>query len=178
MALITDPRLRRFAWAMYFLGAMLILIPLLDTAAGIFPPQPNRGFWRYGSAGVLSRGLLDPALGVVIVSVTAVAMGHERLRKTILVVLVLAMVALIAGLGVFALDALQVRASVTQQMRVGFVVATGLAMLRYLMLFALFWLLTRALRAPRASRSVTESVARGDRSVQLWGKKPEGKPTS
>ncbi len=95
--------------AFYCVGALLILISLMDYAGSVLPAQLGNVGWRYGAVGLISSFALTPLLGGVILLGTA-ALSRQRavLRAVGLLHLVVAVLLLVA-IGSFALDALQVR---------------------------------------------------------------------
>ena len=151
MATAPNSTLPRLAGAAYFLAALLVLVPFVDTLMGVWPPQPMSMFWRFGAGGVFSRGLLEPATGVLLAAGTAVAAGHERTRRALFIGCVLLAVCLVLYCAMFAFDALQMRAQVRPQMQSNFTGAALLAAGRYL-LTSLFLVVTAKALRFKASR--------------------------
>lgn len=130
-------RIKRMAGPCYLLAALLVVVPLMDAAAGVLPPGPNALFWRYGATGMLSRGLLDPALGLLLASLVAIFAEHRRLRTFLTVLLSLASLVALLMIGLFVLDGMQMRGQVSPKMKTNFTIATILGVLRWLA-FAVF----------------------------------------
>ena len=120
---------RRLTVPACILALALVVIPLADTAAGLWPLQPANPHWRFGAFGVLSRALLLPALGAMLL--LGLSLGHRRRRLLLGVVFGATALLMCAGLGLFALDALEVRAAVRPELLRTFDAAAALAVLRH-----------------------------------------------
>ena len=108
----TDTRaLERVAGAGYFLAFLLIVTPAIDYATNITPWRPGSVDWRYAAVGLLSGFLLTPLLGMALASLLA-ATGQRRARVVVGIVNVLCAAGLVILIPLYALDFLQVRASV------------------------------------------------------------------
>jgi len=108
----TDARaLERIAGAGYFLALLLIATPAVDYATNITPWRPASVDWRYAAAGLLSGFLLTPLLGMALASLLA-ATGQRRGRLVVGAVNVVCAAGLVILIPLYALDFLQVRASV------------------------------------------------------------------
>lgn len=107
----------------YLLGAILVVLPLVDLAANALPWTPLEVNWRYGSYTLMSGFLMTPVLGITIVAGAALLVGHRIPARVAAVVAVLLAVIVLADSVVFALDAIQLSATVpaeaTSQFRIG-----------------------------------------------------------
>jgi hypothetical protein len=99
------------AGAGYFLSFLLVITPAIDYATNITPWRPGSVDWRYAAVGLLSGFLLTPLLGMGIASLLA-ATGARRERVLAGLVNVLCAATLVILMPLYALDFLQVRASV------------------------------------------------------------------
>ena len=112
--------LRPLAWSCYAIGLLLCLAPLGDLAAGVATIDPGGVPWRFGVSGLLSGALVLPALGLGLVLLAAVLLGHRgitRLGSTLAAILMIALVVLLV---VFLLDTFQLRAQVRQDAKRAF----------------------------------------------------------
>ena len=118
-------RLRPLAVAGYLLGAMLIIVPLMELAMGTWPPRPSQVSWRFGVVGLFANGLLLPTMGAALLVAVAAAVGHRRTLRSLAAVALLACVAEIALLLLFTLDVVQMRSMVQSQVKLGFDLASA-----------------------------------------------------
>lgn len=168
---------------LYTAAATLVVVPLLQAGAQIWPLQLGNIQWRFGAANALSSILLLPFLGLLILALTARATESRALARLVGAVGLLFVLGLGASLVVFVLDALQLKTIVSTQMtpqfnttsaRVGSV--TVLFILAYLVLtvsaFAKIGTPTRKATQsgsarPRATESASSSE--GDSDVLIVG---------
>lgn len=118
------PDTRRLMVPSYFVAAMLIGLPAFDALMSVAPLRLGDARWRFGAFGLLSNAAMIPALGVFLLLVAATTYSH---RSTLRVVGVLSWVVAIGALLMlllFALDAVQTRASVRPEMALSFRVAS------------------------------------------------------
>lgn len=150
---------RQLAWPAFLVSAALILFPLADSVTSLYPWNIADPRWRFGAIGLLSNALILPVLGALIAHVTAAVLRHRAMRRLIGVVATLAGAVIMASLAIFALDALQTRASVQPQMQLSFTVATITAAVKTLLagatLLAIGITTLRALRAERRDSTGT-----------------------
>ncbi len=103
--------LRRIAPGAYFVSALLFLITLADYLGNAWPFRPGEVDWRYGVVGMISTYLLSPLLGCLIASATAAWLPHPKVSKFLGLLMWLGAVLLLAALGIFVLDSIQVRSA-------------------------------------------------------------------
>jgi hypothetical protein len=97
----------------YLVAAIMILFPIVDLGANLWPFRPTELNWRYGTYGVMSGYLLTVVLGfglVVAVGVLAMHRGWVRLLGGLSAV---GGVLLLVFAAVYVLDALQIRATLS-----------------------------------------------------------------
>lgn len=105
-------RLEAVAGSIGFVALLLVIIPIFDLFANVWPLRPGSLHWRFGTSGLLSGFLLTPLLGMALLTVVAAL----RARPATLTSLVLANAAgtlvLLAIVPLFTLDFLQLRGTV------------------------------------------------------------------
>lgn len=118
---------RFLALAAYLIGAALILVPLGDAALSISPLRVGEVRWRFGAVGMLANAFLLPNAGMLLLLATAIAYGHMWFRRTIGIVAFVGLGLTLLGITVFALDAIQLQATVPPEVRRQLWVAAGSA---------------------------------------------------
>lgn len=152
------------AQAGYLLGLLLIVIPLFDAGAAVWPPHFADERWRYGAVGALSNLTLVPLLGFFVVLAIAVFMDHRRIRRTVGIICGIFALILAAAAVLFILDYFQTRTIIRPQFQNAMGVATGTALAKHLVTIVTLALLTRVgLSGPRpvAARKVVRPVDSG-----------------
>lgn len=97
---------------LYVLALLLVVTPLVDVLANVWPLRFGEVGWRYGTVGVSSGYLLTPLLGLGLAGLLAITRRQRTvLRLLVWVCLVTAVVLVIATID-FALDAMQLRHTV------------------------------------------------------------------
>lgn len=94
---------------MVTVGLILILWPIGDHLASVWPVQPGSVQWRYGAAGLLANFLHTPLLGLSILILVAWWTRSAALMRTAGVVSLAAGVLILGVMGVFAMDLQQIR---------------------------------------------------------------------
>lgn len=97
----------------YLLAALLVVLPLADFINNVWPLQMESSAWRYASEGLLSGSSLSLALGVVIAAATAVGREERRLARWIAVIAALMVLGTLVIMADFALNAVELRASLS-----------------------------------------------------------------
>lgn len=126
--------LKRLALPAYLVGALLILIPLGEGILSTRPMTPGALTWRYGASGVLSSALLTPVLGLLLVAFVATLVEHRRMLRTTAILSLAGATILTFVVGLFVLDALQLRSQIIAEARVSYQWATAQALFRMLAL--------------------------------------------
>jgi len=103
---------RSFIASLYLMAALLVLVPLAEATSSVWPFRPGEVIWRYGAAGLYSRVLVTPLLGVLLASGTAVVFKHARTLRVFSVAAFAGALVLALWSGLFVLDALQMRPQV------------------------------------------------------------------
>jgi hypothetical protein len=115
----------------YAIAFLLILFPLLDTALSVFPPRFGEVAWRFGATGIFSRTLMTPLLGLLLAFAVALLREQRKMQRAIAIVSALAAVVVIGAMGMFVLDAVQMRVQVRPQAKTAFDVASLVALGRF-----------------------------------------------
>jgi hypothetical protein len=109
---------------------MLVAVPFIELGAQLgWSLSPGTLNWRTGAVGLLSSTTLTPTFGLVVAIVTACAFEHRVAQRALIGIAALALVACIMLLGTFALDSIQLRATVADEMRGAYTGAMIKAML-------------------------------------------------
>jgi hypothetical protein len=69
--------LKAFAWPAYCVAVLLVVTPLVDLVANVWPPRLSAVEWRFGTFGLLSGFLLTPLLGMVLATAAAALLEHR-----------------------------------------------------------------------------------------------------
>jgi hypothetical protein len=108
--------LRPFAAAAYVVAALLILAPPLDIWFSMPVTDVSEARWRFGAVGLVTGAMLLPVAGFLLAMVTAVLCGHRRMFGAVMALGGAAVIALVLALGLFVLDAMEVRQGIAAGM--------------------------------------------------------------
>lgn len=160
MSALDSDRLNALATPSYVIAAILIVIPLVDTALALLPLRPGELAWRFGALGLGSQALMTPLLGGLLALVTATVFGHRRGLRVVQIVAWLAAVLLVVAIALFLLDAIQMRASVRPEVKGAFDKASAVALVKYFVGAAIAVIFAMASqRAIKRTRTATASGA-------------------
>lgn len=123
---------RALMGSLYMVALGLVVAPLAGTLVSVWPVQIGVVSWRFGAAGMFSRGLLTSLMGLVLTGAGAIVFGHRRTLRALAVASGLAAVALLLAAGLLLLDAAQLRGSVRPQALPAYHVAAAGALVRTL----------------------------------------------
>lgn len=129
---MSAPSSRPYAHLGYGIAAILVLLPMLDLAANVWPWNPGNTGWRYGSYGIMAGFLLSPLTGLALGLATSSVFRHRRVRKVLAAVAGLAGLVVVTASVLYVLDALQIRASVPTEARQQFGIGTVKALAKNL----------------------------------------------
>ena len=139
------------ARAGYMVAALMVLIPLFDASASVWPPHLGDERWRFGAVGALSNLTLVPILGFLIALFIASAFDHRRVRRFIGIICAILGVILAAMAVLFILDYFQTRTLVNPRFQHAMGVATATAIGKHVVAVIALALLSRAgFAGPRA----------------------------
>lgn len=156
--------------ATYAVALLLILAPLLDTVWSIAPYRLGEVRWRFAASGLVSRNLLDATLGLLLAYAAAFMGQHRRTQRTVAVVTLLGAIALVLGLVLFTLDAVQLRAALNEAGKNAVTVALLAGATRYFLVIIAWIILAlsawRSSRKSRATSSAAPLIGMIDRSAE------------
>jgi hypothetical protein len=118
---------RSIVFVLYALTALMMLMPLGETVLSVWPLRLGEPGWRFGAAGLFSRALMTPMLGLVLLAVLGFLLNHRRAVQTAAVLAVVGTMILLVAEVLFMLDAVQMRAQVREEARLAFDLASLLA---------------------------------------------------
>ena len=98
----------------YAFGILLIGLPLLDFFTSVFPMSFTNIQWRFATIGLLSNFLMTPLLGMGVMIVVAAIREHLVFQRVLATVNGFVALVLIALLVLFALDIVQLNATIPQ----------------------------------------------------------------
>lgn len=102
-------RLGQLASAAYTLAALLVLVPLVDYVANVWPARLTEIGWRYPAEGLFAGFLLTPCLGLALASAVAAWRADFRALRVFSIVMMLGAVGLLPLCIDFVLNAAQLR---------------------------------------------------------------------
>jgi hypothetical protein len=117
----------------YAIACLLILFPLLDTALSVFPPRFGEVAWRFGATGLFSRALMTPLLGLLLAFAVALIRDQRKMQRAVAVVSAVVAVVIIGAVGLFVLDAVQMRSQVRPQAKTAFDIASLVALGKFVL---------------------------------------------
>jgi hypothetical protein len=94
---------------------MILAFNSLDFGANVWPWQPGSIQWRFGSVGLFAGPLASLVLGIFLLMAGAWTLKHRRVQRTLAILSGILVVLLLLTMVGFALDAVQMRASVRQE---------------------------------------------------------------
>jgi hypothetical protein len=96
----------------YLMAGYLVLAPLAETLAALWPFHSGDAGWRYGATGLVSQSLMTPLLGLLMAVGLAVYCHHWVAARLLAVLSAVGGVVALIAIPLFTLDALQVRGQV------------------------------------------------------------------
>ena len=122
----------RFAGVAYTTAFLFCLVPLLDILTLGVPARFGEPAWRFGVIGASSNYLLTFLFGVVLAGWTAAWYGHRRTLRVLAVLSALLGVLVLAIVGEFVLDVVQLRPLVPPADHTAFQVGSAKALVKFL----------------------------------------------
>ncbi len=157
--------------AVYAVAAFMILVPLIEVTLSVWPLRFNQTAWRFGTFGLISQSIMTPLLGIVLLVASAVLLDHRRTLHMSAVFVSLIALLLVAGLPLFALDAIQMRVQVRAEALRAFHFSSTMAAVK--MTAALMVVVLLAIGAWKAARSSTKRApAREQDTPPLLARRP------
>lgn len=168
-------RLKALVWPGYIVAALLIVLPLADTLLSVWPIRVGDVSWRFGAAGLFSRALMTPMLGLLLVLAIALMSGHRRVTRGVAVVGGLTVLTILGTSIMFLLDAVQMRTQVRAEAKTTFDVASLVAIAKYGL--AMLASLAFAIPAWKASRKTDGKVVASSGSTLVSARRPAQAPS-
>ena len=163
-------------------GLILVLWPLADHLANVWPVQPGSVQWRYGAAGLLANFLHTPLLGLSLLLLVAWWTRSAGLMRGLGLASMVAAVLLLGVMAVFAMDLQQIRAIRPPEAGTLVLVGGAISELKYLTTVVAASLLgigawTTAGRLP-SRRSATDRGGAGVVAREIPGRRTAGQSVS
>jgi len=127
---------------LYLCAFVLFFVPYFQAMAGIWPLQLTSLEWRYKATSGMSGILMLPFIGLVLALAVARSCGHKNVSRVVGVVAALTTLTLLVSMGLFAMDALQLKKVVQDRMLQQFNKATFTAGVTLGFSFVVFTILT------------------------------------
>ena len=141
---------------LYLCAFILFFMPYFQAIAGLWPISLGSLQWRYQATGALSGILMLPFIGMVLALAIARSSGHKGVARLIGIVAALTTITLLVAMGLFAMDALQLKKVIADRQMAGFNKATFTAGVTLLISFSVFAVLTViSFRPPQGEMRVT-----------------------
>ncbi len=102
---------RSIVWVLYAVALALLVSPLVDLIGAVWPARMSEVSWRFGAFGLTTSALVSPILGFAFLKIGGVLLEHRGVVRTVAIIDLLLLVLLLVGLAFFALDFLQLRAT-------------------------------------------------------------------
>lgn len=148
----------------YLLAALLVVVPLGDYLASVWPLRPGELQWRYASEGLLAGFLLTPYLGLALASSVAAWRGHGRVLQWLGRLTAVTVVVLVGVDGGFVLDVLQLRETVPREALARYDLGAAKTVVEYLLVAVALGVSSVVLvRTGRALRASSARYAQVDR---------------
>jgi hypothetical protein len=109
-----------------------MVVPIGEAVTAAYPWDPASAQWRFGAAGLLSRALLIPCVGLCLTAGVAGVMRHRRTLRALAVLAGIVCLSLVVLTGTFALDAVQSSSLAQGELRATFWIASVNALVKYL----------------------------------------------
>lgn len=104
-------------YAAYFAAFVFVLLPLGDLLVISWPLAPGRLEWRVGVVGTVAQILTFPSFALVAAAVLAATREHQVVLGVVSAAALLAALLALGMVGLFALDAVQARASLVPELK-------------------------------------------------------------
>jgi hypothetical protein len=157
--------------AIYPIAALCMVAQPLDQLFNLPAVDLSSVHWRFAAVGLLTTVAVLPLLGLLLALVTSLVCGHRWIYRITMTIAALAFILLTVGIGVFALDSLQVRSDFNPQLVRRFDITVVKAVIMQLAeLTTLGLLLWTGARAGRALRRAAAAPAAADTLVMTGGR--------
>lgn len=149
---------RKLATPAYIVAVAFMVLPVFDQMMQLAPTLAlHNARWRYGALGMMSNMLLLPLLGMTLAFALSAVFEHRRWQRVLSIVAVVGAVFVVVAMGVFALDAIEVRSLMRKEMLSSWSVATLTAVGKYILAAVTLVAFARAGLAETASSKTPAS---------------------
>jgi len=157
---------RHVATPAYLVAFALVVIPPFDALMQVLPVRIHDARWRFGFFGLLSNAYMIPLTGLLVAFAVAVFLEHRRFQRVLGTLALIVAVGTVALLGMFMLDALQVRKDVNPAAALAFKVASVTALLKSGLAFlTLVAFGIAGWRGPKPARAAKEASPKSSRLI-------------
>lgn len=109
---LSERLLKQVRNAGYLILSLAALFPLVEVAAGLWPPHFDNATWRFGASGLVSNYAMGASIELFLLVVLALFANQRRVLLVLGTVAAIMAVTLLGGAVMFVLDAVQTRARV------------------------------------------------------------------
>ncbi len=148
----------RFRAPGYLILALVALAPLIDLVVSASPIRTGPAAWRFQFLGAASSVTFIPLFALFLIYALANLFGDRRIGLTVAGLAAISVLVCLLSIGVFALDALEMRAQVRVEAVATFDLASAWAATK--LLLAAIASLVLSIKAFRSSRELTRDVNR------------------
>lgn len=124
-----------FVFGAYFFLFSLFMWPVIDLFSNSWPLQPGNIQWRMGFMGLYTAYITTPLLALVLSLGLAFGLSHRVTLKALSALCFLGTVVMVIAMGLFALDAVQLRSGIPMENRVAYTAGTVLTELKFVSAF-------------------------------------------
>ena len=125
---------RRLALPCYIVAVAMMILPVFDQMMQLASKlNLSDARWRYGALGSVSYMLLLPLLGMTIAFALSAVFEHRTWQRVLSVVAVAGIVLIVIAMGMFTLDAIEVRSLMRKEAQSTWAVATLTALAKYVL---------------------------------------------
>ena len=144
----------------YAVAGLLIVIPIIEFTLRVWPLQPGTTSWRFGAIGIFSTTVITPLLGVVVGGAIAFSLEHRSVVRALGVLTLLGSILFLGFIGLFVLDAIEMRTPAQEAALFVFDVTAVQVVLKLTAVFLVAvllgvggWRSSRRIASPRGARS-------------------------
>lgn len=124
-----------FVFGAYLFVFILFFWPVVDLFSNTWPLQPGNIQWRVGFMGLFTAYLTTPLLAIVLSMALAFVLSHRIALRLFSAFCFLGVVVMGMAIGLFALDAVQLRSGIPEVNRGAFNAGAVLTELKFLSVF-------------------------------------------
>lgn len=122
-----------FLWAgAYFVAAVFVLTPVMDVTIAALPFRPGEMTWRFAATGIFAEGVMTALLGLFSALALAVYLEHRTVVKVLGVVSAIGCLTFLGVIGLFLIEAMQMRSVVAEEAQTGMAIASMGAFFKHL----------------------------------------------